>query len=523
MKSQRTRIIAFLLLTVLVLGLVPNALAVERISAKAGNVAIFFNGTAMKLGTYNIGDNNYVKLRDVARLLQGTAKEFSVTWNGEARRIDLARGEPYAAQGGELGALAAGEQSAAPSSASVWLDDVPVALGAYTIEDNNYFKLRDLGAALDFCVDWDGSRVIVDTSRGYGGGAAAYTDEQLLALAQAAVEDMQVMIFELYCGGILPDSGAESEPEIISRPLPGGISDSPMTYFRVPGYTSLTEVKAAIENTWYQKFSRRYDSLEWLGSGDNLRIYYEEDGKVYVQAEGMGMGPFTYAIDRIVSRTEDEVRFAGRSIIHAAGQEEDFGVLEMSLVWEDGTWKYGYLSQGENDGSSTHTWADPNCSDEQLLWMAENAAYRMFRWWLDVEQGWTFPLDLENGISYNNWVYYKVQGYDTAAQARAAMEEEWYRHFSRRYTMEQVMGPSNFTADPAYFVDLEDGVYMPECQWGGDSLTFTADHIVSRTADEAVVLLQVCGEEGDEQQPVEISLVFEGGVWKYGRYNRVVD
>lgn len=519
MKKLIPRLTAAALLVVLLLGLLPAAGAAAPVRAQGGSIDILFNGTARKLGTYNIADYNYVKLRDVAQLLRGTAKEFSVAWNGRAQCIDLASGKSYTPVGGELGALAAEARLAAPSSASVWLDGAPVALEAYTIDSNNYFKLRDLGAVLDFCVDWDGSRVIVDTSRGYGGenagGAAAYSDEQLLALAQTAVNDMFEMICELDCYGILPYNEDETIPVV----LPGCDPDYPWTYYRVPGYTSLTEVWEAIENAWYQEFSRRYDSLEWLGGG-TLDNYYEQDGKVYVQDGAKGVGDIWHTIDRLVSRTADVAKFAGR--VQMGGSEVEWtDIVEISLVWEDGTWKYGYFSVGSDD-SGTHTWADPNCSDEQMLWMAEQAANRMFNWRLSVELGWSFPVDWEHSITYQNWGYSKVLGYATAAEARATMEEEWYRHFSRRYTIEQVMGEgSNFTSGPAYFVDLADGVYMPECQWGGDSLSFTADRIVSRTADEVVVLVQGYSSEDPEEawrQPVEISLVFEGGVWKYGSY-----
>ncbi len=346
MKTRRLQFTAFLLLALLVLGLTPGALAADRVSAKAGNISVTLNGGAVKLGAYNIANNNYVKLRDIAQLLQGTAKEFSVVWNGGAQRIDLTSGGPYASEGGELAPLPAGEQSAALSTASVWLDGKAAALTAYTINGNNFFKLRDLGSAMDFCVDWDGSSVIVDTSRGYyssgettpapsTSGAEAYSDAQLLALAQEAAEDMFYMSFQLDCYGILP----YNENETISVVPPGGDPAYPWIYYRVPGYTSVAEILPAIEDVWYQKFSRKYDSFDWLGGGGNLDIYYEENGKVYVQDGAIGLGPFTHVIDKMVSRTGDEAKFAGRVLMY---EEEDAGALEISLVYEDGTWKYGY-------------------------------------------------------------------------------------------------------------------------------------------------------------------------------------
>ena len=76
MKQLRTKLTAALAVLALVLSLTPAALAVGGVTAKAGNIDLTLNGTAMKLGTYNIANNNYVKLRDVAQLLKGTGKEF---------------------------------------------------------------------------------------------------------------------------------------------------------------------------------------------------------------------------------------------------------------------------------------------------------------------------------------------------------------------------------------------------------------------------------------------------------------
>ena len=50
---------------------------------------------------------------------------------------------------------AAGAVNAAPSTHSIYLNGLPVAVEGYAIDGNNYFKLRDLGDALGFTVDYD--------------------------------------------------------------------------------------------------------------------------------------------------------------------------------------------------------------------------------------------------------------------------------------------------------------------------------------------------------------------------------
>jgi hypothetical protein len=130
---------------------------------------ITLDGKTVTLGAYNISGNNYFKLRDLAALLDGTDKSFSVTWDSENKRINMVSGESYTKVGGELTALPAGSKDAMPTTASVYLDGQKLDLTVYNIGGNNYFKLRDLGQALNFGVGWDNSTktVSISTDKGY--------------------------------------------------------------------------------------------------------------------------------------------------------------------------------------------------------------------------------------------------------------------------------------------------------------------------------------------------------------------
>lgn len=130
---------------------------------------VTIDGKAVSLAAYEIGGNNYFKLRDLAQALSGTAAQFEVAWNGAEQRIDLTDGASYTPVGGELAALPAGSRPAALTEASVYLGGKALDLTAYEIGGNNYFKLRDLGAALDFGVQWDSASqtVVIDTDAPY--------------------------------------------------------------------------------------------------------------------------------------------------------------------------------------------------------------------------------------------------------------------------------------------------------------------------------------------------------------------
>jgi len=58
---------------------------------------------------------------------------------------------------------------ATQSTNRIFVDGKEVKIEAYLIENRNYLQLRDIAAAVDFSVVWDGAnnRVLIDTSRGY--------------------------------------------------------------------------------------------------------------------------------------------------------------------------------------------------------------------------------------------------------------------------------------------------------------------------------------------------------------------
>ncbi len=60
------------------------------------------NGKQVAFNAYSINDNNYFKLRDIAKVLSGTKKQFEVTWNGATKSIELKPNTAYTAVGGEL-------------------------------------------------------------------------------------------------------------------------------------------------------------------------------------------------------------------------------------------------------------------------------------------------------------------------------------------------------------------------------------------------------------------------------------
>lgn len=104
---------------------------------------------------YNIDDNNYFKLRDIAQILNGTIKTFDVKYDGATNSIDMLSFYDYTSVGGELTPGDDVTRTAFSSSAFLTLDGVPIKATCYNIDGNNYFKLRDITDVLDCRVDWE--------------------------------------------------------------------------------------------------------------------------------------------------------------------------------------------------------------------------------------------------------------------------------------------------------------------------------------------------------------------------------
>lgn len=168
-KKMKMKLLALLLALVLFAALLPFASAAGELQASPTAATVTVNGKAVAFDAYNIQGSNYFKLRDLAFTLNGTAKQFSVGWDGANNAISLTSGQAYTADGTEMAGKGSGTKTASPTNAKIYLNGKEAAFTAYNIVGNNHFKLRDIGKAFDFAVTWDdGTKTIaIDTAVGY--------------------------------------------------------------------------------------------------------------------------------------------------------------------------------------------------------------------------------------------------------------------------------------------------------------------------------------------------------------------
>ena len=106
---------------------------------------VYIDGVAISFEAYLIHDENYFKLRDVAFVLNGTEKTFSVGWNTITGAATLIKGQPYTPDGSELipgdGLV---KTAMLNTGFNVTLDGIPVEIRAYLIDDYNFIRMRDI-------------------------------------------------------------------------------------------------------------------------------------------------------------------------------------------------------------------------------------------------------------------------------------------------------------------------------------------------------------------------------------------
>ena len=147
----------------------PQQTGAQSATATPTNDKLTVNGALANPTVYKIDGSNYFKIRDVAALLNGTESQFAVGYDSKTNSVTATTGQGYEKLATDLaGAPTGGDQSAESSNDTVYVDGGQIDAQVYKINGSNYFKLRDLGKALNFSVDWSREAgMIIDTSRPY--------------------------------------------------------------------------------------------------------------------------------------------------------------------------------------------------------------------------------------------------------------------------------------------------------------------------------------------------------------------
>ena len=122
----------------------------------------------------NGNGTNYIKLRDMAHILNGTKAQFSVGYSNQTG-ITATSGQPYQDTGSEMKTPFSGDRSYSGGGLKVQVNGKSVEMTAISLLDDQgngytYFKLRDLGKALGFNVGFSREQgVYIESDKPYVG------------------------------------------------------------------------------------------------------------------------------------------------------------------------------------------------------------------------------------------------------------------------------------------------------------------------------------------------------------------
>lgn len=136
---------------------------------QVGSSTVLVDGEPVSFEVYNIGNNNYFKLRDLAAALDGTQAQFNVTWDNEKSAVNILSNQGYTAVGGELTPGDGTNKDGYVSNSPIYLNGFRFVIDAIVINGNNFVKLRDLAEILDFGVSWDSATgaVLIESAKSY--------------------------------------------------------------------------------------------------------------------------------------------------------------------------------------------------------------------------------------------------------------------------------------------------------------------------------------------------------------------
>ena len=131
-------------------------------NVRVNNSKILVDGKEVNPLAYTIDSNNYFKLRDVAYILTESKKQFNVKWNHSSKSVEIVPKQAYKIVGNECSRNGSKIRDIYKSRNKVYMNNKVLNLNGYTINSNNYYKLRDLGKELDIAIIWNGKRNMIE-------------------------------------------------------------------------------------------------------------------------------------------------------------------------------------------------------------------------------------------------------------------------------------------------------------------------------------------------------------------------
>ena len=154
--------LSLLLAIVMLVTLLPTAFAESKtVEATKNTKKVTLDGEEVKVGSYVVEGYNYLKLRDVAAILNAKKCQFDVGYDKEKNLITVALAKAYEKVEGDLAEIKDAKAQAKVEEKKLLVDGEEKEVKTALINGYNYMQLRDLGSLVGLDVKYDAKNKVI--------------------------------------------------------------------------------------------------------------------------------------------------------------------------------------------------------------------------------------------------------------------------------------------------------------------------------------------------------------------------
>lgn len=152
MKKKISLLLAILMLVTLI----PTAFAESKtVDAVKNTKKVTLDGEEVMVGAYDVEGYNYLKLRDIAAIINGKKCQFSVGYDEPTKLISVELAKAYEKVEGDLAEIKDEKAKAIVSVKKILVNGEEKEVKTALINEYNYMQLRDLGSLVGLNVGYD--------------------------------------------------------------------------------------------------------------------------------------------------------------------------------------------------------------------------------------------------------------------------------------------------------------------------------------------------------------------------------
>ncbi|AVM67424.1 hypothetical protein C3V37_06070 [Peptostreptococcaceae bacterium oral taxon 929] len=158
MKKKISLLLAILMLVTLI----PTAFAESKtVDAVKNTKKVTLDGEEVMVGAYDVEGYNYLKLRDVAAILNTKKCQFNVGFDKPTKLITVELAKGYEKVEGDLAEIKDEKAKAIVSVRKILVNGEEKEIKTALINEYNYMRLRDLGALVGLGVKYDAKNKVI--------------------------------------------------------------------------------------------------------------------------------------------------------------------------------------------------------------------------------------------------------------------------------------------------------------------------------------------------------------------------